>query len=132
IDGKRQTPEQRELSITASKNGPYFVQGAIDLSADGARPPWPDRYALCRCGGSKNKPFCDGTHWSIEFDGSRGRQKGVLVPPLGVKRFAIAAGTLLVGGTAVALIAIGRQDLPGFLGPGGLIPDLNLVLEFLL
>ncbi|MCP4981313.1 MAG: hypothetical protein GY935_12545 [Gammaproteobacteria bacterium] len=24
-------------------------------------------YALCRCGGSKNKPFCDDTHWTINF-----------------------------------------------------------------
>ena len=132
IDGKRQTPEQRERTIMASKNGPYFVKGDIGLRADGARPPWSDRYALCRCGGSKNKPFCDGTHWDVGFDESRGRQEGVLVPPLGVRRFAIAAGALLVGGTAVALLAIGRQELPGFIGPGGLMPDLNLVLEFLL
>ena len=27
-----------------------------------------ERYTLCRCGASKNKPFCDGTHWNIEFD----------------------------------------------------------------
>ena len=33
--------------------------------ADGASK---ERYTLCRCGGSKNKPFCDGTHWNIEFD----------------------------------------------------------------
>ena len=55
-------------SITVSKDGPYEVMGDIQLlaqtSGEGAST---ERYTLCRCGGSKNKPFCDGTHWSIGF-----------------------------------------------------------------
>lgn len=54
-------------SIRIARNGPYEVQG-FDLDADN----WSEgdsreRYALCRCGGSKNKPFCDGTHRHIQF-----------------------------------------------------------------
>ena len=54
-------------SIRITRNGPYEVQG-LDLDTDS----WSvgasrDRFALCRCGGSKNKPFCDGTHRSINF-----------------------------------------------------------------
>ena len=30
----------------------------------------PDPVAICRCGGSSNKPFCDGTHATIDFDGT--------------------------------------------------------------
>ena len=57
-----------EPTIVVSSNGPYFVTGGIMLEDA----PWGEgasreRYALCRCGGSKNKPFCDGTHWSIGF-----------------------------------------------------------------
>jgi CDGSH-type Zn-finger protein len=62
----------RETAITVSKDGPYRVSGAIDLLTDvwgaGASR---DHYALCRCGGSKNKPFCDGTHWSNGFQDDR-------------------------------------------------------------
>ena len=58
-------------SIRITRNGPYEVQG-IDLDienwAEGASR---ERYTLCRCGGSKNKPFCDGTHRSIKFQDDR-------------------------------------------------------------
>ena len=56
--------EARDPAITVSRNGPYEVVGAIELAGQafaGAH------YYLCRCGGSKNKPFCDGTHSKIGF-----------------------------------------------------------------
>ena len=60
--------QEREPAITRSKDGPYWVVGGIELqSADGSTYERRARYALCRCGGSKNKPFCDGTHWHISF-----------------------------------------------------------------
>ena len=59
----------QEPSIMVAKNGPYVVSGGPELvdvpRAEGASA---DHYTLCRCGGSKNKPFCDGTHWQIKFD----------------------------------------------------------------
>ena len=46
--------------------------GGVDLLqvewGDGASK---EHYALCRCGASKNKPFCDGTHWAVEFKDDR-------------------------------------------------------------
>ena len=55
-------------SILVAKDGPYHVVGGITLN-DPSRTTSdiPVRYALCRCGASKNKPFCDGSHWDIEF-----------------------------------------------------------------
>ena len=54
--------------VTVTKDGPYAIAGGIDLvdqpRGEGASA---EHYTLCRCGGSKNKPFCDGTHWRIEF-----------------------------------------------------------------
>jgi CDGSH-type Zn-finger protein len=55
--------------ITVSKNGPYRVKGGIKLDAEFLSGASPEHYALCRCGGSKNKPFCDGTHWYNNFTG---------------------------------------------------------------
>jgi CDGSH-type Zn-finger protein/uncharacterized membrane protein YozB (DUF420 family) len=124
-----------EPLVTASKNGPYFVMGGVQLKCDGVKPIVPERYALCRCGGSKNKPFCDGTHWSIGFDETRGRQVGSFAPPFGLKRFSIATGVLLIAGVAAAIIGIeaaGKWTAKGFLGSSALIPDLNLTLELLL
>ena len=54
--------------LRLSKNGPIEVTGGIELyDEEGSSPATGDHYALCRCGGSKNKPFCDGTHWHNGF-----------------------------------------------------------------
>jgi len=61
---------QRQLELRASENGPLLVTGDIRiLDADGELLYEGDRAALCRCGGSSNKPFCDGTHRKNGFRG---------------------------------------------------------------
>ena len=62
---------EEEVTITPSENGPYLVSGPVRLTApDGREIPHPARFAMCRCGHSSNKPFCDGTHLTIDFDGT--------------------------------------------------------------
>ena len=58
-----------EVRIKVRLNGPYLVQGpAVLQDADGNEFELPaEAFALCRCGGSNNKPFCDGTHQKIGF-----------------------------------------------------------------
>jgi CDGSH-type Zn-finger protein len=71
--------------ITVTKDGPYVVSGSVPLSlqtigvnAEGESVKWKEgkklpiatEYALCRCGESKNKPFCDGSHAKAGFDGT--------------------------------------------------------------
>jgi uncharacterized Fe-S cluster protein YjdI len=59
-----------ELQVRASENGPLLIRGGVRiLDADGAVLYEGDRAALCRCGGSANKPFCDGTHKTNGFEG---------------------------------------------------------------
>ena len=59
-----------EVTITVNSNGPYIVEGQIKLmDADGNEfEVKGDRMALCRCGQSSNKPFCDGTHARNVFE----------------------------------------------------------------
>ncbi len=57
-------------SIKVLFNGPLVVKGAIPLEDDRdslSELPTPDHYCLCRCGQSKNLPFCDGAHTKGEF-----------------------------------------------------------------
>ncbi len=60
-----------ETIIQASKNGPFLVKGSFALTdAEGkAIPTKGEPVALCRCGQSATKPFCDGTHKRIGFQG---------------------------------------------------------------
>jgi CDGSH-type Zn-finger protein len=84
---KRSTNKElnKNFKIRISRNGPYLVSGGIPLSeqiigtnAEGYSSEWhqgkefplKENYALCRCGQSKHKPFCDGTHTQMNFDGS--------------------------------------------------------------
>jgi CDGSH-type Zn-finger protein len=80
-----------QVKITARKNGPFRVEapeGAIELvDADGNPYDLTGKtaFSLCRCGGSINKPFCDGTHSKIGFDAAEAAVKkvdeGVPEPP---------------------------------------------------
>jgi len=57
-----------DVTIEIIKNGPYIVTGATELKDDdGNAYPAKNRIALCRCGASTTKPYCDGTHSKIGF-----------------------------------------------------------------
>ena len=77
--------------ITVRPDGPYIVRGRVPLvrksqvmSEHGEPLDWQkdsdlsteDVYRLCRCGQSSNKPFCDGTHTKIAFDGTEAADTG--------------------------------------------------------
>ena len=58
------------INIKVRDNGPYVIQGEFTLT-DAADNPIPIvKNVLCRCGGSTMKPFCDGTHSKIGFQGA--------------------------------------------------------------
>jgi CDGSH-type Zn-finger protein len=73
------------VNVKITNNGPYLVSGGLPLAKERAivgkedKPEFwekdkdyfkQENYALCRCGHSKNKPFCDGAHVKADFDGT--------------------------------------------------------------
>ncbi len=68
VDGVEVRDPDLPPAIGVAKDGPYHVTGAIELVGQA----WGEgasrtRYTLCRCGASRNKPFCDGSHWDAGF-----------------------------------------------------------------
>jgi CDGSH-type Zn-finger protein len=69
------------INITARKNGPYLVSGDLSqltlTDAEGNRYDLTGKQAvaLCRCGASVNKPFCDGTHSKVGFQAAEAAVK---------------------------------------------------------
>jgi CDGSH-type Zn-finger protein len=59
-----------QTKITAYENGPYLVSGPVSITdSDGNQyEKAQETVALCRCGASINKPFCDGTHSKVGFE----------------------------------------------------------------
>ena len=56
------------LKITPARNGPLLLSGNVRLMNGSGRTAWHgSKVALCRCGASNNKPFCDGQHKKIGF-----------------------------------------------------------------
>jgi CDGSH-type Zn-finger protein len=72
INGQPQPVSDCDATVTIEKNGPLRITGGIELKdvnwGQGASQ---EHYTLCRCGASRNKPFCDGSHLAINFDDSQ-------------------------------------------------------------
>ena len=58
------------VTIKIKDNGPYIVEGDFALTDMNGQEIPKKKTALCRCGGSTTKPFCDGTHSKIGFQGA--------------------------------------------------------------
>jgi uncharacterized Fe-S cluster protein YjdI len=68
LDGGPQEVAPEELTIDPRPNGPLFIRGRVRIGdPDGQAVREDTRVALCRCGASENKPFCDGSHRRIGF-----------------------------------------------------------------
>lgn len=70
-DGEEHRDHQANEEVRAFPKGPYYVRGGVELEIEPKR--WgqgasEEHYALCRCGASANKPFCDGAHRSSDFE----------------------------------------------------------------
>ncbi len=81
--------DERKISIT--EGGPYMVSGSVPIATktpivaeNGQKLTWKTeapgdvkaKVALCRCGASDNKPYCDGTHGRIEWDSTDNSPEG--------------------------------------------------------
>jgi len=62
--------------VIIAADAPYHTRGVQVISGDGESYDVRKRQTLCRCGGSRNKPFCDGTHWYIGFKHQMGDENG--------------------------------------------------------
>jgi CDGSH-type Zn-finger protein len=68
VDGVEHRDREASPSIRVGKNGPLEINGSIDLeAAEFSELSSREHYTLCRCGQSKNKPFCDGSHHAARF-----------------------------------------------------------------
>ena len=66
---------EAKTTIQCVENGPYVVKGPIVLKGDtGESIATMAVMSLCRCGGSRSKPFCDGTHSRIGFRSDKSGQ----------------------------------------------------------
>jgi CDGSH-type Zn-finger protein/uncharacterized Fe-S cluster protein YjdI len=103
--------------VVVSNDGPLFVTG--DLAIDAAKDDQPGlrfRAALCRCGASNNKPFCDNRHREAAFAdhgavGSKGAASAEVGGKLQIRR--AANGPLLLNGNFTIVSGSGREAWHG-------------------
>ncbi|SHJ07074.1 (4Fe-4S)-binding protein [Algibacter luteus] len=69
-EAKENKPEATETKVEVLENGPLLVYGTLKvIGKDGTEEVKNKTTAFCRCGASKNKPYCDGTHSKTNFTG---------------------------------------------------------------
>ena len=116
-DGQTTESAPGENTVFLSSRGPLYMQGDLDI--EGAPDDMPGvrfRAALCRCGQSKNKPFCDNAHETTDFDdrgaiGSTGPGGDDDGGPLKVSK--APNGPLLLSGNFTIVAASGRTAWRG-------------------
>lgn len=69
-DGKTDERPASTATVTPIENGPLFARGNLIVRHDDGTQETTPRAALCRCGQSKNKPFCDNSHLAAGFQAS--------------------------------------------------------------
>jgi CDGSH-type Zn-finger protein/uncharacterized Fe-S cluster protein YjdI len=116
-DGSREEQADAQNTVHVACNGPLFARGDLDI--DGAPKQVPGlkfRAALCRCGKSKNKPFCDNSHIDDGFVdygaiGERGEVNSATGGPLKIK--GVTDGPLFLSGNLTISSGAGRQSWQG-------------------
>lgn len=116
-DGSNPEQAPAENSVQVSPNGPLFVHGDLDIEGAAEDMPGVDfRAALCRCGQSRNKPFCDNSHVKAGFEdsgavGEKGSTLETTGGPLSVKP--AKNGPLLVQGNLTIRASTGQVRWQG-------------------
>jgi len=106
-------------AVVPDPDGPLYLSGDVEVVAeDGTVVIRDTRIALCRCGATKNRPFCDGSHWDAGFDDAgrlgEGGTPAQETAPAGPLRVAFGAGgPLFLQGRFVLASASGdaRREL---------------------
>jgi len=116
-DGSSKEQVEDENTVVVSYNGPLFVRGDLDIEGvDDDMPGTRYRAALCRCGESNNKPFCDNAHEKIGFQdygavGEKGDGLSAVGGKLSIK--SLPDGPLLLSGNLSIKASSGRVAWQG-------------------
>lgn len=112
------TQPKARAQVVVVEDGPYVVSGDVPLAiqtimadAEGGSESWresepfkvPESYALCRCGHSQHKPFCDSSHARVGFDGEETASRAPYA-----EQAQIFEGPEMLLGDAESLCAFGR------------------------
>jgi len=61
--------QEKNSEVQVIKNGPLMIKGEIEIKNSDGSVEIKKNAAFCRCGASSGKPFCDGSHKKINFEG---------------------------------------------------------------
>lgn len=108
LDGRTSETAPLVNTLQIRENGPYAIRAAVEIFDHGAM----TRATLCRCGASKNKPYCDGSHAAASFK-STGEPETRADAPLPVRDGPVSVkplpdGPLLVEGSLDIVTGTGR------------------------